>query len=136
MSNEYTIYRYLKEKLKNDTFSFSFQDLGELTENACGIYLLGSITTTRSLSNLNIKQYNNQLVFNVNSTNTQKGFENGYNFCNEIVKTLMGITNETYENIFISHFELTTSTAYLGRNNEKGLNKFSLNFVVYYTEIQ
>ena len=45
----------------------------------------------------------------------------------------MSILNKEYENLFISHFDLTTSTTYLGRNNELGINKFSINMILYYT---
>ena len=134
MSAEYTIYNFLKQELANDySISFNFENLDELDENKCGIFLLGSITSTRSLSKLNIKQYNNQLVFNINTDSTQEGFKRGYDFCNFIITKLMSILNKEYENLFISHFDLTTSTTYLGRNNELGINKFSINMILYYT---
>lgn len=134
MSIEKELYTYIKEVINNDKLTFYFQNLDNLEKNACGVFLLGSIDSIRSLSALKYKQYTNQLVINLNTDETLDGFEFGFEYGNIIIEKLSKVVNKELDGVFISHIDLQTSTNYLGRE-EQGINKFSYNFIIYYSKI-
>lgn len=131
---EKEIYEYIKTIIYNEKLTFYFQNLDKLEENACGVFLLGSIDTIRSVSALKYRQYTNQLVINLNTDTSLEGFEFGFEYGEYIIDRLSKVVNKELNTVFISRIDLETSTNYLGREDQ-GLNKFSYNFTIYYSKI-
>ena len=135
-STGFKLKQLIKDCMPESDYIVSFGTMEEKDTKTCKINLKGNTDTQHKTCDNEMVNLSTQLLVNVNSGVSEEDADEGFHYCEQIYKILNKVINKIHKDktVAITHIDS------IGGINELNVNKhgiwcFSINFIVYYSEL-
>ena len=135
-SNGFKLKELIKDCMPVSDYKISFGTMEEKAVKSCKINLKGNTNTQYKTGDNEIINKSSQLLINVNSGASEEDADNGFMYCENVYNALNKVINKVNDEKSLAIIHIDS----IGNINELNVNKygiycFSINFIVYYTEL-